>query len=263
MTATVAAMLRRRPMLTLHVGDTVGDGSVEEQWIEQFFGPLRPLGHHVPTYVAIGNHERNDPSFFELVSYPPSVPGEPGAESTYSFTFGNAFFLVVDTNQLFHDIDLGGGEVVETPISSWIKAELETAAARTAMWRFAMGHEPAITESWSPGDCDGYDGNAHVRDWLLPLLSAHRFHAYFSGHTHAYERGMLDGVLHVITGGGGGGLDEWCRDVPETDVVELVHHYLEIEADCAGMTLTAYRTDDDQVIDRVQLDPDRPGEIIE
>ncbi|MBW2523466.1 MAG: metallophosphoesterase [Deltaproteobacteria bacterium] len=253
--ATAAAMLQRRPTLSLHVGDTVGDGSVDQQWIDEFLVPLRPLGHHVPTYVAIGNHEGNDPNFFERVSYPESVVGEPGAESTYAFTYGNAFFLVVDTNQLFYDVDLGAGELLETPISRWIKETLATDAARTARWRFAFGHEPAITESWSPGACDNYDGNDHVRGWLFGLLSSHHFSAYFSGHTHAYERGMLDGVLHVISGGGGGGLDEWCSDVPETEVVELVHHYLEVEADCDSATVTAYRTDDDQVLDSVALEP--------
>lgn len=253
-TATVDAMVSRRPLLDLHVGDTVGDGSVDEQWGEQLFEPLRPLGHHVPTYIAIGNHEANDPQFFEVVSYPPSVPGEPGAESTYAFAFGNAFFLVVDTNQLFHDVDLGGGEVLETPLSSFIKSALASDAARTARWRFALGHEPAITESWSPGACGAYDGNLHVRDWLFPLLERHRFHAYFAGHTHAYERGTLDGVVHVITGGGGGGLDEWCEDLPEVDVAEPTHHYLAVDLDCAAATISAYRTDDDELLDRVVIE---------
>ena len=139
-TATVDAMMDRRPLLDLHVGDTVGDGSADEQWGAQLFEPLRPLGHHVPTYVAIGNHEGNDPRFFEVVSYPLSVPGEPGAESTYAFAYGNAFFLVVDTNQLFHDVDLGGGEVLETPLSSFIKSAIGSDAARHARQRLAPPH---------------------------------------------------------------------------------------------------------------------------
>lgn len=259
---TTTAMLARAPLFDLHVGDVLGSGDVEEQWIDEFLVPLRPLGHHVPTYVSIGNHERNDPSFYEVVSYPTSVADDLTGESYYSFTYGNAFVLVVDTNKLFYDLDVGGGEVMETVISGWIKSQLSSEAARTAMWRIALGHESAVSESWSPGDCS-YDGNVHVRDWLLPLLSANRFHAYFAGHTHAYERGMVDGVLHVITGGGGGGLDEWCVDLPETDVVALTHHYLTVEADCSSLSVTARETDTEELIDQVVLEADRWGEIAE
>jgi hypothetical protein len=258
--ATVLAMAQHQPFFTLHAGDTLGDGLVDGQFLDELLEPLRPLGHHLPLYAAMGNHEQNADAWYDLVSYPDSVPSEPGHESFYSFSFGNAFVLVIDTNKLFWDIDTGDG-VLEVPYSKWIKAELQSEAARAATWRFAIGHEPAITESWGEGSCGNFVGNEHVRDWLVPLLAEARFHAYFAGHTHAYERGMLDGVLHVISGGGGGSLDVWCEDVAETEVVEWVHHYLVVEAECDALTLTAYRTDDDAVLDRVILDPERWGEL--
>lgn len=258
--ATVDAMAGLLPLFDLHVGDVVGSGDEDSQWADEFLVPLRPLGHHVPTYVAIGNHERNAEMFYDVVSYPESVAADPHHESYYSFRYGNAFFLVVDTNKLFYDIDMGEAGVIETEISLWIKEQVSSDAARESVWRIALGHEPAVSESWSPGNCS-YDGNVHVREWLFPLLSHNRFHVYFAGHTHTYERGMVDGVLHVITGGGGGGLDEWCRDVPETDVVQIAHHYDEVEADCETLALTSRATDTDEILDRVVLRADRWGEV--
>ena len=259
--ATLMAMAQHEPFFVLHAGDTVGNGLVDGIFVDELLEPLRPLGHHVPLYAAIGNHEANSPAWYDLVSYPDSVPDEPGHESFYSFSFGNVFVLVIDTNKLFWDIDTGG-EVLELPYSAWIKAQLSSKAARSATWRVAIGHEPAINESWSPGGCGDFVGNEHVRDWLLPRMAEARFHAYFSGHTHAYERGALDGVLHLVTGGGGGHLDEWCEDLPEVEVAESVHHYLVVDAACDALTMTAYRTEDDSVIDRVTLDPARWGEIV-
>lgn len=260
----VAAMVEERPYLNLHLGDMVGDGLVASQWGDEFFTPLRPLGHHVPTYIAVGNHEHNAPYFYEYVSFPRSLPEDPESESLYSFTYGNTFFLILDTNKLFWEVDFGNGIPVETPISRWVKAELDSEAARRAVWRIAAGHAPAYNESWDLGACGQFTGHLGVREWLLPRLAQHRFHAYLAGHTHAYERGMVGGVLHVISGGGGGDLDVFCSDVPTTQVARYVHHYLKIEAACDTLTLTAHDLGSGRpVFDRVVLRADRWGEIAE
>jgi hypothetical protein len=259
-----SAIFEERPYLTLHLGDTVGNGLVASQWQDQLFAPLRQLGHHVPTYIAIGNHEQNAPYFYEYVSYPRSIPDDPESESFYSFTHGNTFFLILDTNKLFWDVDFGNGIPVETPISRWVKGELGSEAARRAVWRIAAGHAPAYNESWGQGACGQFVGHLGVRDWLLPRLAEHRFHAYLSGHTHAYERGLVGGVLHVISGGGGGNLDVFCRDVPTTQVTRYTHHYLKIETTCDTLTLTAHEIGNGRpVFDRVVLRRDRWGEMAE
>ncbi len=246
----VEQMLAVHPYLLVGVGDHVQEGKKEWQWREQLFDPARALFHEVPLYAAMGNHEQHSPVFWELYAYD-HPPGEEGFNlAYYSYSYGNAFFLVLDTNNLLCPL----GEV-DVPQSAWLKEQLASPAARNATWKFAYSHEPGYSESWSPGDCD-YDGNRCIRNWLLPLLSEHGFHAYFSGHTHGYERGRVGDVLHFINGGAGGGLDEWCKDLDQTTVVIQSHHFILADAGCDRLRFQAI-TIDGELVDWVEISPDR------
>jgi len=244
-----------RPHIVLGLGDHVQTGSQEELWKTQLFQPARALFHEVAFFAAMGNHEESASHYYDLYSYPHPA-GEPSHESYYSFTYGNAFLLAFDPYQL----PCPFGEV-HTPESQWLWDAVASPQAQAATWRIAWSHEPGYTESWSPGDCD-YDGNLCTRNLLLPLFAEHDFHLYMSGHTHAYERGMVDGVLNLISGGGGGGLDEWCKDWPQTKVVYQDHHFLKVDVGCETMRLEAVNLAG-ETVDWVEIPPTPPGEIID
>ena len=249
----VPAMVEQGPHIAIGVGDHVQEGKVPEHWKDQLFDPARVLFHQVPFYAALGNHEQNAADYWDLFAYPhPLEFNEPGAY--YSYSYGNAFFVVINTNTAFFPI----GET-DTPASAWLKEQLASEEAKKATWRFAYAHEPAITESWGAGDCK-YDGTLAVRNLVLPLLAEHQFHFYFAGHTHAYERGQIEGVVQVITGGGGGHLDEWCVDFPELDVVYQNYHFLRVDAGCETLRLEAVDIDG-KLVDWVELSADQYGVI--
>ncbi len=251
--SVIARIAEFDPYINVNVGDVVATGIIASQWKTQWFDPLRPLGHEISTYVAIGNHEADADSFYELHSYPhPS--DDPGHESYYSFTYGNAFFLIIDTNK-----DFTPDGDTDTPISQWIREQVASDAAQNARWRFAFAHHPGYSEGWSP--CT-YDGERTVRDFLLPLLAEHGFHMYFAGHTHDYERGFKDGMVQIITGGGGSGLDDYCTDFEHVTVFAAVHHYVALDVDCSRVEVRTVDVDGN-VIDHFALEEDQPGEIIE
>ena len=248
----LAAMGNETPHFFLGVGDLVQDGREDALWKDQLFGPARKYFSEIPFFTAIGNHERNAPMLYDLYALPPNG-NEAVRASNYSFTYGNAFFLVVDTNMVFFSPMPG----METDVSQWIKDQLASEAAQKATWRIALAHEPGYSEGWGNGNCSN-DGNSYVRAYLLPLLEEAHFHAYFSGHTHNYERGMENGMVYMITGGGGGGLDAWCRDWETTQVVHYVHHYLSVEAGCDTLRIAAYDLDGTE-FDWVTLSADDYG----
>jgi hypothetical protein len=246
----IAEMAAFEPHLALHVGDAVGDGRLLEHWDEQLHGPFRAFQDHVPVYFAMGNHERQGEGYFRRSPGPLLSPESPNA-SCFAFTVGNLFVLVVDTEQAFFPL-----AEVDTPISAWIREAVASPAARAAAWRLAIGHQPARAEGWSPGACeppDTFDGYPPVATWLLPWLAEHGFQAYFSGHTHAYERGRVAGVNTFVTGGGGGGLDEHCRDLPEIEVFRAVHHHLRLTAGCDSLVVEAWALGEAAPFDRFEL----------
>ncbi|MBM4371354.1 MAG: metallophosphoesterase family protein [Deltaproteobacteria bacterium] len=253
--ASQPGFLADGPHFLVGVGDHVQEGKVPEQWKDQLFDPARALFHQVPFFAAIGNHEDNAGDWYALNSHP-FPAGDPDHETFYSYSWGNAFFLVIDVLKL----PCPFGEV-DTPQSAWIREAATSPEAQAATWRIAYGHYPAISESWGDGDCS-YEGTPCLRDWVLPFLAEQGFHLYMAGHTHAYERGEVAGMLHVIVGGGGGGLDAWCVDFPEVDVVHTEHHHARVDLGCETLRLEGVDLDG-KVFDWVEIGPGTPVEILD
>ena len=251
----VALVLADAPHVLVGLGDHVGDGRIDEQWKDHLFDPARVLFHEVPWFAAFGNHGKNGKLYYELMGYE-NLAVSPGSESVYSWTYGNAFFLVVDTNGLFWSF----GDV-ETEWSEWIKEQVASPAAQNATWRIAYAHEPGADEtSWAP-ECGGVF-YLPVKNWLLPLLQEHDFHAYLCGHAHVYERTMVGNLTHIISGGGGGGLEEVCDGPSEVSVLELKHHFLRGSVGCDSLLIEAVGLDG-KVFDWVELAPGKPGQILD
>ncbi len=247
----VTAMAAWGPDLLVGSGDHVQAGLEEPLWKEQLFGPGRGLFHEVPLQLAMGNHEENSPFYYDLMSNPHPAD-HPEWESLYGFRFGNTYFLMINTNYFLCPI----GEV-ELPDGQRMRELAESPEAQSATWRIALGHENAVSECWGDGDC-GYDGTLCVRNYVVPMLADRGFHFYLSGHTHAYERGQVGNLVHLIAGGGGGSLDAWCKDWPQTGVVHTAHHHLRFEAGCQTLRMEAVDLAG-TVFDWVELDKDAPG----
>jgi hypothetical protein len=159
------------------------------------------LGTSVPWFAAWGNHDSASPSApLRLASDMPSRyrPGLSPGHGSFTFTYSNCFFVCID---YFYPSDISNG---------WLAQQLASPAARNARFRFLGVHVPPYCERW-------IDGDATLRNTLVPLLETHNVDICFSGHTHEYERGFLNHVHYVVTGGG-----SWL-DHPEVVVKNWEH----------------------------------------
>jgi 3',5'-cyclic AMP phosphodiesterase CpdA len=181
------AIVETRPAFVIHNGDLVDSGSVAKQWDQLFFRPARRLMHSVPLYPVLGNHEKNARIYFDSFSLP-------GNERWYSFDFGNAHFVVLDSDvdELTED-----GEQLE-----WLEQDLE---ASTAAWKFVNFHHPPFSASR-----DYHSSERLLRKNVLhPIFEPHGVDMVFSGHDHNYERTRPIGspgghaVTYVVAGNGG------------------------------------------------------------
>jgi acid phosphatase type 7 len=250
-------VLNDAPHMVMGLGDHVHDGRIDILWKDHLFDPARALLHEVPWFAAFGNHGKNGKLYYDLMGYE-NLALSPETESMYSYTYGNAFYLVIDTNGLFFEI-----AGVDTEWSAWVKEQVASPAAQNATWRFAYAHEPGADEEFSVASpCGGYEGtvNSGIRVFLLPLLQEHDFHAYFAGHVHIYERTMVGSLLHIIAAGGGGGL-EYCELESDVSVLANRHHFLRGTIGCDSALFEAVGLDG-EVFDWVELAAGAPGVII-
>lgn len=212
-----------RPNMTLHLGDVVDDGFAKQQWVFDLFEPCARLFAQVPTYPVIGNHEKNSHWYYDYFHLPPP-------EYCYTFTIGNAQFFMIDSNK-----DCGP----ESEQYRWLEQAL---AASKATWKFTAHHHPCFSSdeddygdhlTGRPGRAYTW-GDSNVRR-LVPLYEKYGVDIAFAGHIHSYERtwpifqmaiNQAKGVRYIISGGGGGGLEQAAPQRSWFSVhVQRGHHY--------------------------------------
>lgn len=157
------------------------------------------LGQRVPWFVAWGNHDQDSTAVIRKFNDLPSqFRGDPfhAGFGSYSFEYAGCHFLCIDDADSFN--------------MAWIEADLRRAWVGNARFIFVFVHRPPFCERW-------IDGDAFYRQNLVPLMEKYGVDACFSGHTHAYERGFLNGVYYCVTGGG-----SWL-DLPEPLVYDWPH----------------------------------------
>lgn len=161
----------------------------------------RHLGSKVPWFNAWGNHDSgNANAVIRRASDMPSRhrAGLSPGHGSFSFTWSGVFILCLD---YFYQPEITSG---------WLEAELASPAARSARFRIVCNHVPPYCERW-------IDGDSGLRANLVPLLEEYGVNLMVSGHTHEYERGFLNGVHYLVTGGG-----SWL-DFPEPVVRDWPH----------------------------------------
>ena len=211
-----------RPNFLLHVGDVVDDGFAKQQWVFDLFEPCSRLFSQVPCFPVIGNHEKNSHWYYDYFSLP-------APEYWYTFTYGNAQFFMIDSNK---DCKPGSEQY------RWLEKAL---AESKATWKFTAHHHPCFSSdeddygdhlTGKPGSFRWGDSNARH---LVPLYEKYGVDIAFAGHIHSYERtwpilqmtiNQAKGVRYIVSGGGGGGLEQAAPQRSWFSVhVQRGHHY--------------------------------------
>ncbi len=221
------------PDFILLTGDMVDDGSRDADW-QTFFNVERDLMRENVIYPAVGNHDRQgggtDDSFRLWFSLP---TGAPDSERSYSFTWGNSRFIVLDSNVQSYAL---------TDQTAWLEHQLAVAVADPQIaHRFIVMHHPVFSVSIHGGQPD-------LREAWTPLFERYGVDAVFSGHDHVYSRAFKAGVNYFVSGGGGAPLyprDPRASraDTEATVYFERTNHYLRVQVTGGFVEVTAVRDD--------------------
>jgi hypothetical protein len=171
--------------ITVSIGDVVDDASYG-----LYTSAFRPymcniLGKQKPVFIAFGNHDMPSDSLVH------KVVQNPGMHS-FSFNYGNAHFTCIDYSDCVKGTLPSDGHIDSLPLG-WIQQDLSSDDAQNATWRFLFIHVPPYCERW-------FAGSSNMQTYLVPLLNQYHVQVCFSGHTHEYERGFLNGTFYVING---------------------------------------------------------------
>jgi predicted phosphodiesterase len=171
--------------IAVSIGDVVDDSSYG-----LYVSAFRPyicniLGKQKPIFVAFGNHDEPSDSLVHKVV-------QNSGMHSFSFNYGNAHFTCIDYSDCVKGTLPSDGSIDSLPLG-WIQQDLSSDDAQNATWRFLFIHVPPYCERW-------FAGSSLMQTYLVPLLNQYNVQMCFSGHTHEYERGMLNGTFYVVNG---------------------------------------------------------------
>lgn len=255
-------MTEEAPSLVLHVGDISQDDGSLDRLEAHYFAVYAPLMSRVPFFPALGNHDYGTdlaaPCLFVHVLPAARVPAA-DVGRYYSFDWGEAHFVSLDTNLLVH-------EDASERMLAWLDRDL---ASASRFWKIVFFHHPPFPSAHHLEDAI----SARVRERILPVLDRHRVHVVFSGHEHNYQRSKPlrsgsvvtpgRGTLFFITGGGGADLHP-VGSRPELAFGAQAHHYLRVEVGPWRMQIAAM-TAEGRNLDRVEIAPEPelpPGGLV-
>lgn len=237
--ASRMALVSPPPVLVASTGDLTGNGRYTA-W-RAFFNTQRALLGRAPLFSSPGNHDYDSiGNWFRFLA-------QPGNELYFTVRAGNVAFHCLDVYQQF------------TPGSAqfnWLLAELEQDSADPDVRHvFVLGHTPAYTTNTV------YAGNSLIREHLSPLFERFGVRLVFSGHVHAYEHSLVNGVHYVTTGGGGATLaTSWNQAQPWTVYREATYEFVIVDVEGDMVTSRAVRPDGSEFDTLVLISTGTAGE---
>lgn len=93
--------------------------------------------------------------------------------ANYSFDYGNAHWVIIDSNPYV--------DFADKTLADWVAADLASPAAQKATWRFVMFHHPGFNSAREHFE------QQHTR-LMSPIFEAGKVDVVFTGHVHNYQR---------------------------------------------------------------------------
>jgi hypothetical protein len=194
----------------LHGGDVNQHHGEEYDLV--YYQPYKDILKNATIFPCVGNHDTyhdNTRTYQQSFNLPHNNPDS--TERYYSFNYGHAHFISIDTDSPYSP---------GSPQYEWLLQDLQSDMRNETMWTFVYFHKPPWSEGW-----EGYPGEIGVRNHLVPLFEEYGVDMTFSGHTHDYERGLLNGVYYIVTGGGGAPLESSGQAYDYDHVPVYIHQH--------------------------------------
>ncbi len=217
-------------------GDLINRGFERDDWDDFFFNGAGVYDRRT-LVPCLGNHEMsgtdNPWMYLSMFDLPENGSPEIAKERSYAFTYSNALFVVLDSNDKLKEQ------------SAWLEEQL---ASTKAKWKFVVYHHPAYS---SVPQRD----NPEVREYWGKLFDKYHVDLALQGHDHAYLRtypmygeqkvsSAKEGTIYIVSVSGTKFYDQDPRDYTEVGMTKTAtFQLLDIQLEDNKLTYHAYDAD--------------------
>jgi chitodextrinase len=167
----------------------------------RFYEPMGAALATQPLFPANGNKE-----YYAGGAFWDNFPMPGSNHSWYSYNWGDAHIIVLDTEQPFAP----GSAQYDFVLS-------DLAAHQSEVWRIAVFQRPPYSST------SDYSSSPAVQSSLVPVFQSHKVSLVLSGNSHNYERTLpliggvpvsKGGIVYVVSGAGGNGFNIFSSTAP-------------------------------------------------
>ncbi len=235
--ALVARIASEHPDALLISGDLPYDGANPDDYrvFQQETGAWRDA--HLRVYPALGNHELHRDEIREPRNWWTAFPELKGRR-WYSVAFGEQYLIAVDS-----DLSLTAG----SPQQLWLADQLQQLPKETHFVFISLHHPPVADPIAGDSSHDVRDNEKALATFLASRApSLHAQLIVIAGHIHNYERFSQDGIVYLVSGGGGARPHPVARSAADLykDPSFPNYHYIRFQFDGEQLMTTMFRLAD-------------------
>jgi len=212
----------------------------------------------IPIMTADGNHEGLGVNYLAQFALPQQPgggepPGSGQLDSTkqwYSFTYGNAHFVVLNDTTL-------SGDTIAGSEKTWLQNDLAAVNRTTTPWILVFHHQP----EYSNDSVHGSD--ATLQQAWGPVFDANHVDVVINGHVHNYQRtqplnngsvaSQAAGTTYIVAAGVGAPLYSVGLASGQFQVCQEVENYLIVNINGMSLDIKAYQLDTGAQIDELTI----------
>ena len=185
-TQLMKSVLERKPDFLINLGDMIPYPH-EREW-QAFFEISKQM--NLPFFPAVGNHDVGTTTRgVEIYRKQFSLPA---GKTYYAFRAGKILFVILDSEE-------GKGRIIKEQ-RTWLE---DTLSSSQETFKFVFIHRPLFLPKNSLKTGHALDKYPLERDDLHQLFIKTKVNAVFTADDHRYDRREKDGILYLISGGGG------------------------------------------------------------
>ena len=192
----VDRIAEEKPDALLLSGDVPWHGGVANDYAVYRSETRSWRDEHLSVYPALGNHEFAGDAQQCLQDWWNAFP-ELRGRRWYSVQLSNTVYAI--------SLDSDYSLLPDSPQIAWLKNQLAALPARVRFVFFNLHHPPAV--DFQPNGDAGHNGRPNEKALAQFLAgAAEHSRARFivtAGHVHNYERFLQNGIVYLVSGGGG------------------------------------------------------------
>jgi acid phosphatase type 7 len=235
--ALVARIAELHPDAVVISGDLPYDGANINDYTVFHQETAAWRNQHLRIYPALGNHELHKDEIREPKNWWATFPELKGRR-WYSVAFGDQYLIALDS-----DLPLTEGSRQQL----WLADQLQRLPKKTRFVFFSLHHPPVADSIEGNHSHDVRPNEKALADFLAKQAPISRAQfIVIAGHIHNYQRFSQDGIVYLVSGGGGAKPYPIARTVADLykDPSFPNYHYIRFDFNGKQLNAVMYRLAD-------------------